>query len=430
MIGDYRPASFGGAPFYVSQTQDAFGRRGAHHEFPDKDRGLWDDLGGQDGRRQIEAYVSGFSEGGYSSARDRLMEALQKGEGELVHPWLGRHQVVCTDYSVGHDIKELGLCRISITFIDADTSAGEARANPVEGLMSGCDSALGALARLFAGGFSTEGVLSFVSETSFGRLDTLLEYVGQSLFYYREAEAALEPFIDAALARFGDRRGQDFSLSAYAAEKVDHADAERLTMAPDDLAQNILGLAGLLIPVSGTAYDAYQSLTGLWNLAGRGEPYQPSPKAASARSVYQINRNFEALDFLFQGAAAANAARLTPWLAFEHQARAAAVQADILARFDSLAGRAFLYDTAPGAADAFYQAGQTVTANALAIIAQTAPSLALLGRTTLPDTWPSVRLCYELYERLDREADLVGRNQVKHPGFLPGGVALEYLINV
>lgn len=426
--GDYRPASFAGAQFYVSQTRDDFGRRGAHHEFPYQSRGLWDDLGGKDGRRQLEAYTTDFCPGGFAMARDKLVAALQKGPGELVHPWLGRHQVVCTDYSVAHSDRELGVCRLSLTFVDADVSAASPTANPVAGLLSGCDGALSALTRLFAGGFSVDGVVAFASEVSYGRLDDLLAVVNQGLSTYREVEAALTPFVDAALGWFGDLRGHTFALPIYGTDKVEQVAAGRLTMTPAELARNVIGLTTLLIPAAGTAGEAYKRLATVWDVAAQGLTYQAPPKAASAASVAAINRNYRALYFLFQGAAAVESARLTPWLVFDHQGQAEQVQADLLARVDSLVER--LPDYSAGFdADQYYQSMQAVTANALEIIGQTAPNLALLGRETLTDTWPSVRVCYELYGHLDREADLVARNRVVHPGFVPGGQTLEYLID-
>lgn len=426
MMGDYREASFGGAVFFVSRTQDDFGRRGAHHEFPYKDRGLWDDLGAKDGSRRIEAYVTDLLPGGFAQARDKLVEALQKGAGELVHPWLGRHKVVCTDYSLSHDAKELGVCRFSLTLIDADSTVGQVSDNPVAGLMTGRADSLSLLPGLFSDNFSVRGVLSFVTEASFSRLDDLLKYVSAGLSIYRETQAALRPFTDFALNWFGDKAGADFSLTGYAADKVDFLETKRETLSAEDLARQSIGLISLLIPVAGDAAGAYESLAGLWNLSAEGSLYTPPPRAASATSVTKINQNLKALDLLFLSAAAVESAALVPWINFEHQGQAEAVEADILARFDALGERLDEFD----GSDALYQKLRIVKAQALEILGLTAPSLARLGRRVLPDVWPSVRLCYDLYESLDREADLVARNRITHPGFLPAGVQLEYLLDV
>lgn len=427
-MGDYRQASFSGAVFYVSRTQDAFGRRGAHHEFPYKDRGLWDDLGGKDGRRQIEAYVTDFLPGGFAAARDQLVKALQKGAGELVHPWLGRHKVVCVDYSLSHDAKELGVCRFNLSFIDADSTAGQASQNPVAGLLGGRLSSLSSLSGLFAGDFSVKGVMAFVSEASFSRLDGLLKYVNDGLAVYRSTEAALTPFIDAALNWFGDKKGPEFTLTGYAADKVDLLTKQRYLLSSEEIGRQVVGLISLLIPVSGDAATAYAALSGLWNLSTEGGPYNPPPRAASAVSVERINKNLSALDLLFLTAAAVEAAALIPWIDFDHQNQAAAVEGDIVNRFDALAAR--IEKSGGDHGDNLYRQLRTVKAHALEILALTAPSLARLGTKLMDDSWPSVRLCYDLYENLERESDLVSRNDVRHPGYMPAGISLEYLIDV
>ncbi|HCU26109.1 MAG TPA: hypothetical protein DF383_13925, partial [Deltaproteobacteria bacterium] len=42
-------------------------------------------------------------------------------------------------------------------------------------------------------------------------------------------------------------------------------------------------------------------------------------------------------------------------------------------------------------------------------------------------TRPSLVLAYDLYEKLNREADIIFRNQIEHPGFVPGGITLEVI---
>ncbi|UQZ89530.1 hypothetical protein C4J81_15340 [Deltaproteobacteria bacterium Smac51] len=429
VINDYREASFGGAVFYVSQSQDAFGRRGAHHEFPYQDRGLWDDLGAKDGRRQIEAYLTNFLPGGMAAARDRLITALAKGEGELVHPWLGRHKVVCTDYSVGHNEKEIGLCRVSITFIDASATSSEPADNPVAGLLSGCDGALSCLADMFSARYSVAGVLAFVAEASYGRLDGLLSGLRSGLSLAQEIEAALSPFIDLAVKWFGVRKDNRFSLPIFVEDSLSFLSENWQTISPAELATYIIGLATLTVPASGTANEAYGRMSDLWTAARAGLPFEAPPRSASSSSIQTINRNFAALDFIFQGAAAVEAARLTPWLNFEHQGQAESVRVDLIDRFDILAEQVGTAVESE-AADRFYQHSRKITAAALEIVGITAPNLALLGSRTLKDCWPSVRLCYELYGNLEREGDLINRNRIAHPGFMPGGSAVEYLIDV
>jgi prophage DNA circulation protein len=48
----------------------------------------------------------------------------------------------------------------------------------------------------------------------------------------------------------------------------------------------------------------------------------------------------------------------------------------------------------------------------------------------LPQSLPSLSLTYSLYESLELEQDVIDRNEVEHPGFIPGGVTLKVLTNV
>ncbi len=44
-----------------------------------------------------------------------------------------------------------------------------------------------------------------------------------------------------------------------------------------------------------------------------------------------------------------------------------------------------------------------------------------------PATRPALVIAYDLYEDAGRDAEIVGRNHVRHPGFVPGGQPLEVL---
>ena len=42
---------------------------------------------------------------------------------------------------------------------------------------------------------------------------------------------------------------------------------------------------------------------------------------------------------------------------------------------------------------------------------------------------PSLALSYALYGNIDHSDEIVARNKVQHPGFVPGGIQLEVLAN-
>jgi prophage DNA circulation protein len=109
-------ASFRGVPFLVDTDSVPVGRRTQLHEFPQRDQPFVEDLG----RRTRHYKFTGFVAGDDCLAqRDRLLTALDKpGPGELVHPWFGRLTVTAGECEVSHARNELGLVRFNLEFID------------------------------------------------------------------------------------------------------------------------------------------------------------------------------------------------------------------------------------------------------------------------------------------------------------------------
>ncbi|WP_321810069.1 DNA circularization protein [Burkholderia sp. BCC1985] len=83
-----RPASYRGVPFVSLGSESSFGRRNQTHEYPQRDTPWIEDLGR--GARRIRMY--GFVIGDDVIAqRDVMIAAVETiGDGELVHPTLGR----------------------------------------------------------------------------------------------------------------------------------------------------------------------------------------------------------------------------------------------------------------------------------------------------------------------------------------------------
>jgi hypothetical protein len=414
----YREGSFGGAAFYTAQTQDSFGRRGVHHEFPYKDRGLWDDLGAKDAERQLEVYVTNKLGGGFTAARDALKAALDKGEGELVHPWLGRQKVVCTDYSISHTEEELGICRFSITFIDADTTAQKPKANPVSGLFGKCGEVMSKLSELSADTFTLRGGLAYVAGITGGQLGSFLGKVQAGIAFADKVVATMKPFVDAALKIYGFVKGADFSLKEFIGDRLDFIKRDFAAMEPSKLTRELVGVISLSSPAAGDVAQAYAYLTDLSDSAALMPKWESPPGAATAKSVEMINQNLSSLKLLFQGAAAVESAKLIPYLDFEHLGQAEAIKDDFLKRFNTLAMQAD---------DELYQGLIGIMAAALEVISLKAPNLARLGHKTLLTNLPSVVVAYDLYESLERESELVERNGVIHPGWLPADRPLEYI---
>ena len=109
-------ASFRGVPFLVDNDSVPVGRRTQLHEFPKRDQPFVEDLGRRTRQYKFTGFVAGDD---FMAQRDRLLTALDKpGPGELVHPWFGRLTVTAGECELSHARNELGMARFDLVFID------------------------------------------------------------------------------------------------------------------------------------------------------------------------------------------------------------------------------------------------------------------------------------------------------------------------
>ena len=109
-------ASFRGVPFLVDTDSVPVGRRTQVHEYPQRDQPFVEDLGRRTRQYKFTGFVIGDD---FLAQRDRLLTALDTpGAGELVHPWFGRLTVTAGECELSHARDELGMARFNLVFID------------------------------------------------------------------------------------------------------------------------------------------------------------------------------------------------------------------------------------------------------------------------------------------------------------------------
>ncbi|WP_282412248.1 DNA circularization N-terminal domain-containing protein [Pseudomonas sp. PS01299] len=122
------PASFRGISFLIPQASVPVGMKGQLHEFPQRDTPYFEQLGKQSQVHKMTAWVIGDD---CFERRDKLIEALNTpGGGELVHPWLGKMQVKAGECEMSHDRVGGGMVIFDLTFYpDAPLKTPAARVN-------------------------------------------------------------------------------------------------------------------------------------------------------------------------------------------------------------------------------------------------------------------------------------------------------------
>ncbi|QLR42790.1 DNA circularization N-terminal domain-containing protein [Enterobacter sp. RHBSTW-00994] len=173
-------ASFRGIPFKVEGEGAPVGRRVETHEYPNRDKPYTEDLGKVTFRPNITAYVVGDD---CWEQRDRLIEALNKpGPGALIHPTYGEISV-CVDgeIKVSTTAGEGRMVRFDLQFVEAGElsypTAGAATANT---LVSSCSVLDDCISDNFEN-FSIDGVADFVQNDVIGSATEMMGSVSDAM---------------------------------------------------------------------------------------------------------------------------------------------------------------------------------------------------------------------------------------------------------
>lgn len=173
-------ASFRGVPFKTQDESATAGRRVETHEFVNRDKPYTEDLGKITLRPKITAYVIGDD---CYEQRDRLIEALNKpGPGTLVHPAYGEMSV-CVDgeINVSTSSSEGRMVRFDLRFVEAGEltypTSGAATANT---LVSSCSALDDCISDNFEK-FDMDGMPDFVQNGVIDDATNMLGYVSDKM---------------------------------------------------------------------------------------------------------------------------------------------------------------------------------------------------------------------------------------------------------
>lgn len=396
-----RPASFRGVQFEVETDKVPVGRRVVVHEYPQRDKSYPEDMGRRTREYRLTGYVIGPD---CFDRRDELLRAIETaGPGELVHPWLGTVKVQPGECEMTHDRREGGMVRFELTFHDADElTYPTGAANTAKQVLGSSD----------------------------GLLDTALNR-------YREA---IEPIDVAQVAVDGIMRqsGSIFDVMYRAASPFNtlfgssRYFAETLVSSPSDVADKLQGLMG-------GANDAFEP-TGSYSSAvavvrSKLDGVSDLGQVAAPSGI-EAAKLVSATVALAQDAVLVDTVRTIgqlPTFALPVVPRSVpAVDVQVVnppLRQDVPVADDMQY-VADAVAAALWTQGLTATrahfqsltgarirvSRHLVAVARAGVGLAEL---TLSEPMPALVLAHRQYGDANRAAEIVARNRVVHPGFLP-----------
>jgi prophage DNA circulation protein len=384
--------SFRGVAFRTRTADGQLGRRIALHEYPGRDLPYAEDLGRKARRFVLDLYVIGED---YMQQRDRLWQALEEsGAGPLVHPWFGQIDVVVLDVrGPNESTRDGGRARFSVEFVEAGQNIEPRQRIDTAAKLK--DQAYGVNEQLiedFSRRFDVSGA-GYIATEARSRLQQAADAIDEiSRLVSSPGVLATEHFNN--LAAFAD------SLSS-------------LIASPGNVAIALIGLVQGVADMADKpleAFDVYRQLFS-W-----GEDADPVPETTPSR-LRQAGNQTAVADLVRRSALIAAAAQ-----AADHDYRS--IDQAVTVR-DTLIEQ--LETESLTADDDLYQDLLDLRVAVLADIDARGIDLPRIVVYTPPATLPAVVLAHRLYGDPLRATDLVERNNVRHPGFVPGGDPLEVL---
>ncbi len=387
--------TFRGVPFEFEGGDSEIGRRVALHEYPLRDKPWAEDLGRKAREFTLDVFVIGDD---YMTGRDALIAAVEApGSGTLVHPRFGNLQVTVTSCRGPREsTREGGMARFSITFVETGDKVfpGDTPDTRVQ-LQSQAAETRTALQTTFGEEFSTAAVPSFVVDDA--------RTLTTELFDRLANLTALSPTIPSAVTTYLAQIDRAKSLLAS------------LVMLPTLWASTI----GALFPAATRTFShRHGELRALRTLSSFGTTRQPVPQTTATRARQITNR--AAIDSFARRNALINETMAISEITFSSFNEAVAVR-------EYLAGR--LDVEMLTAADDDYVALTDLRVAVVRDITARSADLARIVQYRPNTTLPSLVVAYQLYGDIGAEADILARNRVRHPGFIPGDQPLEVLTN-
>lgn len=382
LVGSFREAKF-----VAPGSEASVGRRVEIHEYPLRDIPYAEDFGKKARKFSVDVFVDDTLPGGYLYARDTLILALEEeGPGSLVHPWYGTMRVSLAEpATVRESTREGGRASFHLVFVEAGelifpTSAADTQA----GTDSKADAAITAASNSFVKRFKPAGLPDWsITELAADLYTTL---------------AQVEKLVKGVTA-------------PIAAE----------IRSPGNMAAAIIGaVQGLAAIVT----EPLRAVSLYKRLFAAGDDSPAVPATTTIRR--QQAASSAALHRLVQQTAVISAARSSSEADYQTSNDALATAATLE---DALDTQMEAVDPVSGTPvdDAVYQSLADLRVAVVQDLRTRGARLPDLITYSSPATLPALVIAHRLYGDAGRAGEIIARNNLRHPGFVPGGEELETL---
>ena len=399
--------------------------------YPNRDKPYTEDLGKITFRPSITAYVVGDD---CFDQRDRLIEALNKpGPGTLVHPTYGELKV-CVDgeVRVSTSKSEGRIVRFDLKFVEAgELSYPTSGAATAQTLMSSCSALDDCISDSFSS-FSIDGVADFVQNDVVGNASTMLGYVSDAM---KVVDSAVS---DAARLLQGDI---SVLLPPPSSGKNFVEQVQKMWRTGKRLYGNASDLVTMIKTLSGVSLGSDLQPRGVWKTDSKTTATATQQRnvvastlrtTAISEAAYAVTRlPAPTTSAVMQNAAVGQAttpAQSTGWPSVTHPAlnNAPAVKNTVdLPTWEELTDIRDTLNTAIDkelsrtTSDALFLALRRVKADLNADINTRLEQSARIIQRTPDEVLPALVLAATWFDNAARDADIIRRNAITHPGFVP-----------
>lgn len=396
-----RKGSFKGIPFYIEDHEAEVGRRLVVNEYPYRDEPFSEDMGRAARRYSVTCYMIGDN---YMSDRDRMLDAIESGgAGVLVHPYLGTKDVICESGRLRETKGEGRFATFSLSFVEAGRQLfPNASPIPSDLVSLRADELISAARSAFVNGMTVTGVSEWVRDSYSGTLSSVADV------------------FDVIRSNGGINAQTTTSLINLAAEWV--ADVADLGSPSIGLIRDLFGAADRII----------DSIAGVFNLSPspdiaaknlqRFSSFSVPRNGATTAAAITANTNAQVSEDFIRTVSVATETKAAVARDYQSYEDALDARSNILTRIDALAGQT--------SDDTIYNSFRSLRSEVAAAIPGEKTALPRIGNVSLKQSAPSLVVAYDLYESVAREQEIIDRNKIRHPGFLPGGQLLSVLRDV
>ncbi|WP_313430917.1 DNA circularization N-terminal domain-containing protein [Pseudomonas sp.] len=446
-----RPASFRGVPFHVDSDSMPVGRRTQVHEYPQRNEPLVEDLGRITREIKLAAFVIGED---FMLKRDALLNALDEaGAGDLIHPWYGRLTVTATGCSVSHERREGGMARFDLVFVEeGEKGFPPGTPNTARQLEESSETLLQSAIRRYKEAMALvnrarlavvvlqngiAGVQMAISQ-ELRQLTGLISSVEALADMLINAPGNFSAMIRGQFSSIGGSRSTGYrwgpsssTLSSSAAASSIEADPEfaSTVAALPEADPEFSSFADSSRAITSQVERSRDLAAQVVAAAGGNSAAGGAATAAVIEAARELVR--DALIVLAVRTAAVMPvvqapASLSAYPSLQQQVVSPIVRPDVPVTADVVAMRdaieAALVAAEQTAPHEHFEVLEVVRKQVRAHLTEVARAGVRLAEVTTLESLPAVVLAYQRYGDATRAAEIVTRNKVAHPGFLPVGV--------